>query len=81
MTKFNNLLIDEEFKKNKYTVLFSLDPEDGVASETVAMLKKEMMYVLNVMKELVVKDIFLIEEIKELMLNKCIEILIIGEII
>ena len=32
--------IDEEFKKNKYTVLFSLDPEDGVASETVAMLKK-----------------------------------------
>ena len=32
--------IEEEFKKNKYTVLFSLDPEDGVASETVAMLKK-----------------------------------------
>ena len=32
--------IDEEFKKNKYTVLFSLNPEDGVASETVAMLKK-----------------------------------------
>ena len=32
--------IEEEFKKNKYTVLFSLDPEDGVASETVAKLKK-----------------------------------------
>ena len=32
--------IEDEFRKNKYTVLFSLDPEDGVASETVAKLKK-----------------------------------------
>ena len=34
--------IDKEFQKNKYTVLFSLDPEDGVASETVAKLKTLM---------------------------------------
>ncbi len=31
--------IDEEYQKNKYTVLFSLDPQSGLAAETIGRLK------------------------------------------